>query len=136
MKFSLSLIFLSLSSFIFSQTIEDSQTIIQECIDLAELQQYLEPNEIDGNETLIILNDGVLQTDLKLYKFGSPVKFMTKKVLFFNNIRAFLDFDEFEFSDSKANLEFHYNFEGLTILITFEKTDNDWKIKSKKIFEK
>ncbi len=82
---------------------------------MSELQQYLEPNEIDSNKRLIIHNDGVLQTDLKLCKFSLPVKFMTKEDLLFNNMRAFLDFNVFELSDSQANLEFYSNFEGLTI---------------------
>lgn len=53
-RFTLTTLFLGLSIFLFSQTMEDKQSVIQRSIDLDELQQYYKLEEVDGNKALII----------------------------------------------------------------------------------
>ena|SRR5690606_15579046 len=124
--------FFGLTNFSNGQTIEDKQTVIQMSIDLIDLQQYF---HVDKDDPLIILDDGIVPIDLKLIKFGEPVQFLEKPDLFFRNEKAYLDFDKFEISPDHAYVIFHYDIEGLTINLTFEKLDNNWTIKTKKLTE-
>jgi hypothetical protein len=105
-------------------------------IDLDELQQYYHVNKDEGRKPLIIYNDGTVPNNLTLTKFGEPVKFMTIAELFFYNKQAYLDFERFEITSNSADIEFHYNIEGLTIKLTLEKVDDNWTIKTKKLTEK
>ncbi len=120
----------------FGQTNNDKQTVIQMSIDLNELQQYYHVDASEGWKPLIIYNDGIVPTTLELTKFGEAVQFMTKEELFFYNKQAYLDFEKFEISPTRAYIEFQHNVEGLTIKLTFEKKNNIWKIKTKKLAEK
>ncbi len=117
------------------QDILDKQIILQECIDLKELQQYYNEN-VEGRKPLIILNNGIIPTDLTLRKFGEPVQYMTAEILFFHGILAYLDFNKFEITSKHANIIFHYHIEGLTITLRFEKIKGKWTIKNRKLTEK
>jgi hypothetical protein len=119
----------------FAQTSEDKQTVIQTCIDLAELQQYYHADSVKGRKPLIIYNNGIVPNNLKLTKFGEPVLFMTKEELFFYNNHAYLSFGKFEITPSQVDIQFHYKIEGLTIALRMKKIGDNWIIKTKKITE-
>lgn len=129
-------LFLGLTVLTFGQTNEDKQTIIQMSIDLDELQQYYHVDSEEGRKPLIIYYDGIIPSTLELTKFGESVHFMNKEELFFYNKKAYLDFDEFKVTPTRADIEFRYTIEGLTITLTFEKVDGAWEIKTRKLTEK
>ena len=135
MRLILIIILFGLNSFAFGQVNKESQSLIQMCIDLDDLQQYYHKDKVEERKPLIIFNNGIVPANLSLVKFGESVQFMTREGLFFNNIKAYLDFAKFEISSSKADIEFHYQIEGLTVLLTFEKNDGKWVIKTKKLIE-
>lgn len=76
-----------------------------------------------------------MATNLALTKFGEPVEFISKPDLFFQDKKAFLDFDKFEIAPSQAEVIFHYAVKGLTITLIFEKLEGNWAIKTKTISE-
>ncbi len=128
-------IILGLSTLTFGQTNEEIQTVVQMCIDLEDFQAYYHEDEIEGRKPLIIYHDGMVPSDLTLIKFGEPVQFMTKEEIFFYNKQAYLDFDKFEISPTRADIEFRYDIEGLTISLTLKKVDGNWTIKRRKLIE-
>jgi hypothetical protein len=130
------LLFVGLTNLMFGQTLEDKQTVIQMSIDLDELQQYYHSDKIEERKPLIIFNNGTVPANLRLTKFGDEVMFMLEKELFFYNKQAFLDFDKCEIEPTQADIIFRYDIEGLTVKLTFEKIDNNWTIKTKKLKEK
>lgn len=134
-RFVLVISFLGLLNFSNGQTTDDKQTVVQMSIDLPELQEYYLTEKGDTDNVLIIADNGVVATNLNLTKFGKPVKFMKKKDLFFFGEESYLVFDKFGISRNEADLVFHYPAEGLTILLSFEKVDNKWTIKSRKLTE-
>lgn len=97
-------------------------------IDLDDLKKYYGVHRTQGREPLVIHNNGVVPPYLKLTKFGEPVQFMTKKELFFYMKEDFLDFQRFEISQTRADVEFQYIIEGLAIKLTFVKADDNWTI--------
>lgn len=128
-------LFLGLTIFTYGQTMEDKQSVIQMSIDLVDLQPYYRADKIKGRKPLVISDNGIVPANLKLTKFGEPVEFMTKEELFFNVKTEYLDFEKFEISPTQADVEFQYNVEGLTIRLTFEKSDDNWVIGTKKLIE-
>jgi hypothetical protein len=115
------------------QTLKDQQEVIQTCIDLEDLKQYLHADKINGKKTLIIFNDGVVSPELVLTKFGEPVQFMNSETLFFYDKSAFLDFERFEISQDTAEVFFLYEIEGISANVSFEKVKGKWKVLNSKI---
>lgn len=111
------------------QTFEDKQDIIQKCIDFKELQKYF----THENKQLIILDNGVVSSDLTLIKFDKPVKFMTKEALFFYDEKSYLDFAKFDLKASSSYVEFEYVAEKIIVKLTFDKIDGNWVIKSQSL---
>ena len=127
---------LLIAIFTLGQTVEDTQSVIQMSIDLDDLQQYYGVDKIEGRKPLVIQNNGVVPTNLNLTKFGEPVQFMTEEELFFYGKEAFLAFERFEISQTRADVEFQYKIEGLIIKLTFVKADENWTIKKQGYFER
>ena len=132
MRITLTMLFLALSTFIFAQTNKDRQILIQSCIDLDEIQQYLQPIKIDGQEILVIRDNGMIPNNLELTKFGTSVKLMKITEIFTYGIETFIKFNRFNIFETEANIEFQIGVDGLTILTTFEKAGNNWILKTKK----
>jgi hypothetical protein len=129
-------LFIGLTNLMLGQTLEDKQIVIQMSIDVDELQPYYHVDKIETRKPLIILNEGTVPSNLTLTKFEEEVQFMLKNEVFFYDKQAYLDFDKFDISPTQADIIFRYNIEGLIIKLTFEKVDNKWTIKTKKLKEK
>lgn len=114
-------VFLMLSTFIIGQTINDKQTLIQMCIDYKELQPLL-----TTKTPLIISYNGVIPTDLQLSKFNQSVKFMTKEERFFNNRLDYLEFTQFQLSESSATIIMRYEIKNASFTLNFEKKEGKW----------
>lgn len=126
--------FIGLTTLSIAQSETDIRTVIQMSIDIDELHPYYHP-EKQGRKPLTIEANEVISSDLELLKFGESVQFMKKPDLFFNNIDAFLVFDKFEISSTTASVLFHYRVEGIKIMLTFEKKNGSWLLKTKKLSE-
>lgn len=111
-----------------AQTIEDKTILLQKCIDLEEIQNLYKFEEGDKKQ-LIFHNNGVVPTNLKLFKFGEPVLFLDKEDLFFSKIKEQGYFSKFELDDSNAIIEYLIN--GVKIKLIFDKIDQYW-IESKR----
>jgi hypothetical protein len=126
-------LFLGIASLCFSQTIQDKQIVIQMSIDLDDLQQYYRFETEPSRKPLIIANEGIIPETLVLTKFGEPVQFKTTEELFFYNKEAFLQFSKFDITSTRAQVEFQYHIEGLTIALTFEKRGGKWEYTMKEL---
>lgn len=120
----------------FGQDLKDKQIVIQMSIDLEELQMYYHEDEIQGRKPLIIFNNGIVQPDLNLTKFGEDARFMTKEELFFDNKQAYIDFEKFIITPNEAIIEFQYEIEGISVFLTLEKIADNWRITKKELKEK
>ena len=117
-----------LTNLTFGQTISDKQTVIQMSIDLPSLQPYYVQVPV-----LIIADNGVVPTNLNLAKFGEPVEFMPKHVLFFHSKTQFLEFEKFDITTTEAEVVFRYAVKGLTVSLMFEKQDGNWSVQTRSL---
>lgn len=106
---------------------EDKQTVAQMSIDLDGLEPYYHKDK----KPLMIGDEGPVPNTLKLTKFGEPVEFAPRNELFFENNTAYLDFDTFDVTPTRANVAFRYIIEGISVKLTFEKNDGTWQITEK-----
>lgn len=113
-----------LSTFIMGQSINDKQTLIQMCIDYSELQPLL-----TTKTPLIISYNGIIPTDLQLSKFNQSVKFMTKEERFFNNRLDYIEFTQFQLSESSATIIMRYEIKNASFTLNFEKKEDKWVLK-------
>lgn len=98
------------------ETVTDHSQVLQVCIDLAELQQYLSTAET-ADPQLFILNHPVsFAASVTVSKFDQPVVFCSRDDIRSLNPDAFLSFDTFEVGDNEATASYQ---------ITYHRLSND-----------
>ncbi len=124
-------------SYAHGQTIREMEQIFQKAIDLDELQPFYHEKEIKARIPLIIINDSKIPNDLKLMKFGEPVKIISKSVAFQLgfNLDDIMELVSFEYGDDMAQIELNYRPEGIRVKVYLKKSRNDWRVKRSNIIE-
>ena len=136
----LMLMFLIFNSF--GQNLSDQAAVLQKCIDLKEIQNYL-PLDAEGTPDVIrIMQHAVtFPRDLAISKSGKQVEFLSKDQIYQDNSEAFFRFDKFELAGNLAEVcfDFHCNRNSLanskiaTIKLNLKKTGAAWMIETTKI---
>jgi len=136
----LMLMFLIFNSF--GQNISDQAAVLQKCIDLREIQNYL-PLDADGKPDAIrIMQHAVtFPRDLAISKSGKQVKFLSKDQIYQDHSEGFFRFDKFELTGDLAEVcfDFHFNRNAATkskimaIKLNLKKTGAAWTIETTKI---
>jgi hypothetical protein len=132
------LLFLLTFKGVFAQTPADQSQIIQKCLDLSEIQQYL-PSDLQGNHlpAYIMQLPMVLPEDADVTKFGKKPVYLNRTEMYANNTEAFFQFREITIEQSSARVLFTFNCnytqpqqKVLHYTILLQKNDNDWTITS------
>ncbi len=138
------LISFALISGIEAQTPEDISKVVQKCIDLPALQQYLEIDN-PGNLKQLRINYWqpiLFPIDLPLVKEGKKVQFAPMSVKADKNGEAYLLFKTFIITNltSKVVFEYHYenssNPETIQVKLEFKKEGDSWEISDSEISNK
>lgn len=110
---------------------ENVQRVLQLTLDLPKLQPYLHPESPNRKPMHVIANDQV--GDVKLEKFGEPVKFISAADAKAKNIPAF-EFTSVDVDKNSATVGFRYRVEGIRGKVSFKFTDK-WEVVSSELNE-
>ena len=121
------------TSIAFAQSREDMQSVLQICIDQADLQKYYHKQTVEGKQHLIIRDDGIVPAYLQVEKFGNPVLYMPVEELFFYEFDDHLIFRKFDVTENNANIEFECGEIKDVITISLTKSNDGWIVKEKQI---
>lgn len=113
-----------------SQSKIEKQNIFQKCIDLEELQKHFED---DNEKHLIIFENEIISSEIKLFKFGRGVEILSGQELFFEGLEADISFTYFEFNECSGSVSFNYPVANKKIEVIFKKTEGLWNVKRNKI---
>lgn len=126
-----------------SQTVENSRSLpamtdqneqlCQMTLDLPQLEGYfhqLAPNR----KPLRVLKNNVVKENIKLIKFGEPVRLVTLAEVEKEEL-PFFEFTAIEIKKDAATVIFRYPVEGITGTVDFKREADKWKIVSQKIAE-
>lgn len=110
------------------------ELILQTVIDMSALQSYFHVDEDTNRKPLYVEKNSVIAKNLKLNKFGEPVKFAScdeiKKLG-----KPYLEFTKFDLKGDKAKVVFRYRVEGLEGTVNLSKTGDSWSVDNQKIDE-
>ena len=130
-----------LADFSKGQSVNDTAIVLQKCIDLPVLQQYLQNTTGAQPQQLYIMQHGVsFQPDITVSKDGVPLVYMMKQEIYENDVEAYFLFWTFEIAQNLAKVEFIYNYKNSdnstkSILIDLElqKAEDSWNIIQSKV---
>jgi hypothetical protein len=138
------LISFGLISGIEAQTPEDISKIVQKCIDLPALQNYLELDNL-GNLKQLRINYWqplLFPIDLPLVKEGKKVQFVPMSVQADKNGEAYLLFKRFITTSLTSNIVFDYHYgnnpnpETIEVRLEIKKEGDSWEISDSEISNK
>lgn len=93
----------------YAQSPDDQIKVLQKCIDLKELQDYM-PGK--STHPLYVMQHGVsFDKDIKVSKNGKPVVFLSKQEVKSQHPQAYLLFWTFEINEKTARVSFVYNYD-------------------------
>lgn len=132
---------LVLSMDVVAQTSGDIVTILQKCIDLPELQQYIPLNTEGNSDQIYVLQHGVsFPFSTEVYKFGKKVQFVDKGQLASKGITSYFLFWEFKVEQDSAKIDFVYNYIGSDnlpktqrVILEMQKKEGFWAITNSKL---
>lgn len=101
------------------------QELFQAFLDQPELQSYYHSDQ-KGREQLYIVNNGKIDPNLSLTKFGLPVPIQEVKVLFFHRITNNIAFDSVHVDSSSAYLKAFYQAENIQIEASYAYQAKKW----------
>lgn len=113
----------------------DLQQITQIVIDLDKLGKYYHADETPGRKPLVIIKNDVLKEELDIYKFGQPVKFLSRREVEGED-KPFFEFTKIEIRDRTALVEFRYPVEGIAGTVKLSKQSDKWNIETSQIVER
>ena len=106
----------------------DTLEIAQKIIDLKELEIYFH-KESPERHPFIILDNGVLPSNIDLVKFNKKVVFLTSTEIFLKGIKTAFSFNTFQMIDNNTCIiKISFKIEGITAEIRFKKTNNVWSL--------
>lgn len=125
---------------VMAQATGDTKAILQKCIDLPELQQYLSLNNDGSLSQIYVLQHGVsFPPNTEVYKSGKRVQFINKSQLASGGIGNYFLFWELNIEQNLAKVDFVYNFlvsGNLTtqrVILELVKTGDSWNVTDTKI---
>jgi hypothetical protein len=133
--FVLIIVLLGFSGISIAQTDEDKRSVMQQCLDLAQLQDYFHTAEHPERIPVIVKNNGKVPV-VKLTKFGQDVQFMTDDELTGASKVAFIEFTRFEMGADNATIMYRYNVEGIMMTVLLKKVRGAWTITDSKLVER
>jgi hypothetical protein len=93
----------------YAQSPDDQIKVLQKCIDLKELQDYL-PGK--STQPLYVMQHGVsFNKDIKVSKNGKPLVFLSKQEVKSQHLEAYFLFWTFEINEKTARVSFVYNYD-------------------------
>lgn len=96
-------------NYTYAQSPDDQIKVLQKCIDLKELQDYL-PGK--STQSLYVMQHGVsFDKDIKVSKNGKPLVFLSKQEIKSQQPQAYLLFWTFEINEKTARVSFVYNYD-------------------------
>lgn len=96
-------------NYTYAQSPDDQIKVLQKCIDLKELQDYL-PGK--STQPLYVMQHGVsFDKDIKVSKNGKPLVFLSKQEIKSQQPQAYLLFWTFEINEKTARVSFVYNYD-------------------------
>jgi hypothetical protein len=119
-----------------AQTDEDKRSVMQQCLDLAQLQGYFRAAEHPAERLPVIVKNNGKVPVVKLTKFGQDVPFMTDAELTGSGKTAFIEFTRFEMGADSATIMYRYNVEGVMMTVLLKKVRGVWTITDSKLVER
>jgi hypothetical protein len=116
-----------------SHDLTDLQNLMQATIDLKPLQPYYHVGQEPNRKPLIVLKNSIVNQDLSLSKFGSPVAFLSRTEI---GDRPYLEITKLTHDGTSAEVEFVYPVEGIRGTVYFKKTGDSWVVETHEIVEK
>jgi len=110
----------------------NTEQLYQLTIDLPALEDYFHPSEPSRKPLYVVKND-VVESDLKLTKFGEPVQFVTLEKIE-DSETPYFEFSSVEIGEDVATVSFRYPVEGIRGKVNF-KYDGEWKVLSHELVE-
>lgn len=120
----------------FCQTDEDKRSVMQQCLDLAQLQDYFHTNEHPAERLPVIVKNNGKVPVVALDKFGQKVAFMTGDELSGAGKNAYIEFTRFEITADNATVMYRYTIEGVMMTVLFKKVKGIWTITDSKLVER
>lgn len=113
----------------------DDAAVLQLCLDLPQIQQNY-PKNTDGTykQVFIMQYPVVFDANLAVSKFGQPILFRTRPVLYSEKADAFFIVKEFVITGNTATVTFRFNYNNLSIpafadiSLTLQKSGNTWSV--------
>jgi hypothetical protein len=133
--FLLIIILLGFTGISFGQSDEDKRSVMQQCLDLAQLQEYFHAKEHPAERLPVIIKNNGKVPVVALDKFGQKVSFMTDDELTGSGKNAFIEFTRFEIAADNATVMYRYNVEGVMMTVLFKKVKGIWTITDSKLVE-
>ncbi|MCE5348066.1 MAG: hypothetical protein LLG13_17510 [Bacteroidales bacterium] len=143
MKKLFTLIFLVILGFtikVNAQNSGDMAKILQKCIDLPELQQYIPRNSNGSFSGIYVLQHGVsFPANTEAYKSGMRVQFINKDQLASGTINNYFLFWELNIEQNSAKVDFvyHYPVSGYIatqrVILELQKSGDAWNVTDTKI---
>ncbi|MFW5877697.1 MAG: hypothetical protein ACOCUP_01155 [bacterium] len=128
-----SFMFLFIFAWMFGQTGTDKQEILQLCIEVPELQEYLVDDSGNTLAQLHVKANGYINPeDINIIKFGKPLRFVNKQDFSLLQDNSRIDFFVFDVDDQKARVDFTFSLNPddvrFWVYMEFEKDSDTWQI--------
>ena len=94
----------------YAQSKTDQAAVLQQCLDLADLQQYYPPSPVMNTreQVYVVQNASAFPAGLQLTKFDKPVKFIERASEVVNQSVACFVFHTFNITGNTANVTFDF----------------------------
>jgi hypothetical protein len=119
-----------------AQTDEDKRAVMQQCLDLAQLQEYFHTAEHPAERLPVIVKNNGKVPAVKLSKFGQDVQFLSEDELTGKGKTAYIEFTRFEIGPDNATIMYRYNVEGVMMTVLLKKIRGVWTITDSKLVER
>lgn len=134
------ILFLFLSGWIFAQTQNDKQEVLQLCIDLPELQSLLVDESGQQLKQLVVMNNEFLQPEeISITKFGKSLGFADLETINDRELNQYIVFNSFEIKGNEAKVHFQLASRNSSLWPWFElkmlNENGKWKIVELKSLE-
>lgn len=113
----------------------DMETLAQLTLNLEALRNFYHADKLPERIPLIVISNHLTGTSLKLEQFGKSVVFMDKKRAQ-ESKKAYLEFTQVEIHGDHAVIQFVYPVEGIAGTVSFNKSEQGWRVEKTSIVER
>jgi hypothetical protein len=111
--------------------LQDQQKILQLIIDSKQLEKYYHTDVLPERVPLRIINNNLINTNIRLVKFGRDVIFIEQ-----DNNEPYLLFSAINIETDSAHVVFEYPPEGIKGLANLTKKNGNWEINKLTLHER